>query len=315
VGAGGRGESVWLGWFLLATLTAFAGLSEQRGRKDRADLWRKQASKLQAAIEDQAWDGDWYRRGYFDDGTPLGSVSANACRIDSIAQSWAVISQGAEPARAARAMAAVDKYLMRREEKLQLLFTPPFNHPMHDPGYIKGYPPGVRENGGQYTHAATWVAQALTMQGEGDRAHELLRMINPINHSSSSTEMQRYRVEPYVVCADLYSVPPHVGRGGWTWYTGSAGWLYRVTLERLLGFRVQGDALLIDPCIPRGWPGFGIVFRYRSTQYDISVGNPLNVCRGVLATRLDGEMLSGGSRSLIPLRDDGANHRIQVVMG
>jgi cyclic beta-1,2-glucan synthetase len=212
-------------------------------------------------------------------------------------------------------MVAVDKYLMRREEKLLLLFTPPFNLPEHDPGYIKGYPPGIRENGGQYTHAAIWVAMALTMQGEGDKAHELLHMLNPINHSSSSTEMQRYKVEPYVACGDLYSVPPHVGRGGWTWYTGSGGWFYRVALERFLGFRVQGNVLTIDPCIPRYWPGFSIVFRYRTTQYEISVGNPLNVCRGVLATRLDGEMTAGGPKSQIPLRDDGAVHRVQVLMG
>ena len=261
------------------------------------------------------WDGDWYRRAYFDDGTPLGSVSNSECRIDSIAQSWAVISRAGEPARAARAMAAVDKYLVRRDEKLSMLFAPPFDKPAHDPGYIKGYPPGVRENGGQYTHASIWAALAFAMQGDGDKAHELLSMLNPINHSDSSTEMHRYKVEPYVVCADLYSVPPHVGRGGWTWYTGSAGWMYRVALEGLLGFRLQGANLAIDPCIPRDWPSFEISFRYRSSRYDILVENPLGVCRGVLAAKLDNEMLTGSKKTLIPLNDDGKSHRLQIVLG
>ena len=183
---------------------------------------------LKQALEQNAWDGDWYRRAYFDDGTPLGSVSNNECRIDSIAQSWGVISGAAEPARAARAMAAVDKYLVRRDEKLALLFTPPFDNPARDPGYIKGYPAGIRENGGQYTHGAIWTALAFAMQGDGDKAGELLSMLNPINHADNPTGVHRYKVEPYVMCADVYSMPPHVGRGGWTWYTGSAGWMYNV---------------------------------------------------------------------------------------
>ncbi|MGD0145166.1 MAG: glycosyl transferase family 36, partial [Rhizomicrobium sp.] len=252
---------------------------------------------------------------FYDDGAPLGSVANNECRIDSIAQSWAVISRAAEPARAARAMAAVDKYLVRRDEKLTLLFTPPFDHPAHDPGYIAGYPPGIRENGGQYTHGAVWAALAFAMQGDGDKAGELLSMLNPIRHSDSPTGIHRYKVEPYVACADVYSMPPHVGRGGWTWYTGSAGWMYRVTLEWLLGFRLQGENLAIDPCIPHDWPSFEIVFRHRSSRYEISVENPLNVCRGILATKLDGEMLTGTKKLLIPLVDDGATHIVHVVLG
>jgi cyclic beta-1,2-glucan synthetase len=212
-------------------------------------------------------------------------------------------------------MAAVDKYLVRRDEKLSLLFTPPFDHPAEDPGYIKGYPPGIRENGGQYTHGATWAAMAFAMQGDGDKAGELLSMLNPIHHAGDAAGVHRYRVEPYVVCADVYSVPPHVGRGGWTWYTGSAGWMYRVALEWLLGLRVQGENLAIDPCIPRSWPGFEIVYRHRSARYQITVENPLGVCRGILATKLDGEILTGSKRLLIPLLDDGAVHTVQVILG
>ncbi len=315
VGESGKGESVWLGWFLYSTLMPFAALAERHGDAQHAADWRENAANLKGALERQAWDGDWYRRAFFDDGTPLGSVSNNECRIDSIAQSWAVISHAAEPARAARAMAAVDKYLVRRDEKLLLLFTPPFDNPARDPGYIKGYPPGIRENGGQYTHGALWTALAFAMQGDGDKAYELFSMLNPIHHSDNNTEMHRYKVEPYVACADLYSEPPHVGRGGWTWYTGSAGWMYRVALEWILGFRVQGANLALDPCIPHGWPGFEISFRHRSARYDISVENPLGVCRGILAAKLDGAMLTADKKSLIPLEDDGATHRVQIVLG
>lgn len=315
IGEGGKGESVWLGWFLYSTLVSFANLAERHGNPEHAADWRQHAAGLKVSLERQAWDGDWYRRAFFDDGTPLGSVANNECRIDSIAQSWAVISRAAEPARAARAIAAVDKYLVRRDEKLSLLFAPPFHNPAHDPGYIKGYPPGIRENGGQYTHGAVWAALAFAMHGDGNKAHELLSMLNPINHSDSNTEMHRYKVEPYVACADVYSMPPHTGRGGWTWYTGSAGWLYRVALEWLLGFRVQGENLAIDPCIPHGWTGFEISFRYRSARYDISVENPLGVCRGILATKLDGKILKGNEKLLVPLVDDGTMHRVQVVLG
>jgi cyclic beta-1,2-glucan synthetase len=314
VGEGGKGESVWLGWFLFSALTSFADIAEKRNDA-RAVAWRTRADALKVSLEQNAWDGDWYRRAYFDDESPLGSVSNNECRIDSIAQSWAVISRAADPARAARAMEAVDKYLVRRDEKLALLFTPPFDHPARDPGYIKGYPPGIRENGGQYTHAGVWSALAFAMQSEGDKAHELWSMLNPISHSSNRTDLLRYKVEPYVACADIYSMPPHVGRGGWTWYTGSAGWMYRAALEYLLGFRVQGDHLLIDPCVPRGWPGFEISFRYRTAQYDIAVENPLGVCHGILGTKLDGQMLAADKKALIPLVDDGGKHRVQIVLG
>ncbi len=315
IGEGGKGESVWLGWFFYSTLSAFANVDERHRGGGHALEWRQHAAGLKEALEREAWDGDWYRRAYFDDGSPLGSVANNECRIDSIAQSWSVMSRAAEPQRAARAMAAVDKYLVRRDDKVSLLFTPPFDHPQHDPGYIKGYPPGIRENGGQYTHGAVWAALAFAMLGDGDKAGELLSMLNPIRHSDSPTGIHRYKVEPYVACADVYSVPPHAGRGGWTWYSGSAGWMYRATLEWLLGFRVQGENLAIDPCIPHDWPSFEIAFRYRSSRYEITVENPLGVCRGILATRVDGEMLTGNKKLLVPLVDDGATHAVHVVLG
>ena len=315
VGEGGKGESVWLGWFLYSALTSFASLADKRNDAMHATRWRSAAEALKISLENEAWDGDWYRRAYFDDGTPLGSVSNNECRIDSIAQSWAVISRAADPMRTARAMEAVDKYLVKRDDKLSLLFTPPFDNTSRDPGYIKGYPPGIRENGGQYTHASTWAALAFAMQGDGDKAAEMLSMLNPIHHADNPNAMHRYRVEPYVVCADIYSMPPHAGRGGWTWYTGSAGWMYRVALEGLLGFRVLGDKLLIDPCIPRGWPEFEIVYRYRSARYRITVENPLGVCRGILAVKFDGKMVEGENRSLIPLADDGQTHEVQIILG
>ena len=315
VGAGGKGESVWLGWFLFAALNDFAKIAEQRDSAQAAEAarrWRSHAAQVGGALEKEGWDGDWYRRAYFDDGTPLGSVLSADCRIDSIAQSWAVISGAAEPVRAARAMAAVDKYLVQRDQKLSLLFTPPFDQPAHDPGYIKGYPPGIRENGGQYTHGATWAAQAYAMLGNGDRAHELIAMLNPINHADNPAAMHRYKVEPYVVAADVYSVTPHVGRGGWTWYTGSAAWFYRVALERLLGLRKEGSALVLDPCIPRGWPGFEIVYRHGTSTYTISVENPLGVCRGVLSLKLDSTIVAGNR---IALADDGKAHAVQLVLG
>jgi cyclic beta-1,2-glucan synthetase len=250
VGVGGKGESVWLAWFLQRAVADFAPLAEERDEKRRAGAWREAAAEIRAAVERHGWDGDWYRRGFFDDGTPLGSVLGSECRIDSIAQSWAVISSAADRTRAARAMAAVDEYLVRREDGLVLLFTPPFDRTPLDPGYIKGYPPGIRENGGQYTHAAIWAVIAFAQLGEGDKAAELLAMLNPIQRSNTRAALHRYKVEPYVVSADVYAEPQHIGRGGWSWYTGSAGWMYRAALESILGFRVHGNALRIDPCIP-----------------------------------------------------------------
>ena len=264
VGEHGKGESVWLGWFLHTILWEFAKVADSRGEHERAEAWRLHVSALKAALERDGWDGEWYRRAYFDDGTPLGSAENEECKIDSIAQSWGVMSGAAEPGRASRAMGAVDRQLVRRPEGLVLLFTPPFDHTTRDPGYIKGYVPGIRENGGQYSHAAAWTVIAFAALGDGDKACELFRMLNPITHTSSRATVQRYKVDPYVVAGDVYAEPPHVGRGGWTWYTGSSGWLYRAGLEWILGFRVRGQVLCIDPCIPRNWPSYSINFRYHS---------------------------------------------------
>jgi cyclic beta-1,2-glucan synthetase len=313
VGADGKGESVWLGWFLHAVLSAWAELADERGEAKRAERWRQYLGALKDSLEREAWDGEWYRRAYFDDGTPLGSAVNDACRIDSIAQSWSVISGAAEPSRQTRAMAAVDTYLVRRLERLVLLFAPPFNDTPLEPGYIKGYLPGVRENGGQYTHGAIWSAIAFATLGDGDTAAELFAMLNPINHASTEAGVQRYKVEPYVVAADVYAEPPHVGRGGWTWYTGSAGWMYRAGLESILGFRLRGARLVVDPCIPRAWPGFGLVFRYGSARYDLTVENPRGVSRGVSSVEVDGVVLAGDLS--VRLADDGKIHRARIVLG
>jgi cyclic beta-1,2-glucan synthetase len=314
VGEKGHGESVWLGWFLYTTLLTFAEFAERRDEEVRASTWRNHAADLRESLRRTGWDGDWYRRGYFDDGTPLGSAGSIECRIDSIAQSWGVISGGADPAHGAGAMAAVDEYLVHNEDGLVLLFTPPFDKTPLDPGYIKGYPPGIRENGGQYTHGAIWSLIAFAMLGDGDKASELFSILNPINHANTRAGMQRYKVEPYVACADVYSTPPHVGRGGWTWYTGSAGWMYRAGLEWILGFRLRDKALVIEPCIPKAWKGFEMSFKYHSARYDIAVENPRGVNRGVTRMELDGDTLTAGTVR-IGLNDDGVIHRIRIVLG
>jgi len=314
VGELGKGESVWLGWFLHATLAAFAPLAETRDEHARAAHWRAHAAALQNALEQNGWDGDWYRRGYFDDGTPLGSSTSGECRIDSIAQSWSVISGAADPARAARAMAAVDEQLINHGDRLALLFTPPFDRTPLDPGYIKGYPPGIRENGGQYNHAATWSVLAFAALGRGDKAAELFSLMNPISRTSTRADVQRYKVEPYAVAADIYSVAPHVGRGGWTWYTGTAGCLYRAGIEAILGLRLQGAFLLLAPCIPKAWPRFEIVFKYHSARYEIAVENPHGVSSGVTSAELDGKTLPHGPIRF-PLVDDGQAHKVRVILG
>jgi cyclic beta-1,2-glucan synthetase len=314
VGRQGRGESVWLAWFECSILERFAAVAEKRGETDRARRWRDSLAQTKVATEAEGWDGDWYRRAYFDDGTPLGSATGEECRIDSIAQSWAVLSGAGDPTRAVRAMAAVDEYLVKPGDGLVLLFTPPFDKTALDPGYIKGYLPGVRENGGQYTHAAAWAVCAFAGLGRGQRASELFSILNPIHRSSTRAGLYRYRVEPYVMAADVYSVAPHLGRGGWTWYTGSAAWMYRAGVEWILGFRLRGTELYLDPCIPREWPGLEIRFRYHSAVYTVAVENPRGVERGVASVELDGQMLSPDAPS-IPLAADGRSHRVRVVLG
>ncbi len=313
VGSGGQGESVWLAWFLLSVLKALAPIAASRGEKERAARWEEHANALKAAIEREGWDGQWYRRAYFDDGTPLGTAGAGACAIDSIAQSWSVLSGSGDPDRARVAMESVDRHLVRRHDGLILLLTPPFDRTGVEPGYIQGYVPGVRENGGQYTHAAIWAAIAFAELGDGDKAFELFAMLNPIRRCATSRGMQCYRVEPYVAVGDVYSEPPHVGRGGWTWYTGSAGWLYRAGTEWILGIRLRGDRLILDPCIPSNWPGFSATLRRGSARYEITVENGAGVCRGVQRLELDGVSLV--DLSGIPFADDRRTHRVRVVLG
>jgi cyclic beta-1,2-glucan glucanotransferase len=314
VGAGGKGESVWLGWFLYATLEGFAQFCDAREDQERGARYRAHVMKLKTALEN-AWDGDWYARAYFDDGAPLGSSQNDECRIDSIAQSWGVLSGAADKQRVAHAMAAVEEYLIRRSDGIVMLLSPPFDRGALDPGYIKGYAPGVRENGGQYTHAALWALIAYAMLGDGDRAGEMFGLLNPVNHALTRAGLHKYRVEPYVVAGDIYALPPHTGRGGWTWYTGSAAWMYRAGLESILGFQLTGARLRIDPSIPRGWREFEISYKHGrrgATRYHIKVENPHGVCRGVAKLEIDGKVQQS---SEIVLVDDAQSHDVRVILG
>jgi cyclic beta-1,2-glucan synthetase len=312
VGAQGKGESVWLGWFLYRNLIAFASRCETRGDLEHAQKYRAHADALQRALHEHAWDGEWYRRAYFDDGTPLGSRANAECQIDAIAQAWSVISDAAPPERQAQALRAVEEHLVCPREKMIRLLTPPFDHMEPNPGYIQGYVPGIRENGGQYTHGALWVVLAYALQGSGDRAFELFQMLNPLNHAQTLEQVNKYQVEPYVVAADVYAHPQHRGRGGWTWYTGSAGWMYRIGVESILGLQRRGDCLNIAPCIPRAWQNYRITYRLGNTQYEIEVENPNGVNRGVARVEMDGKTLS---EPQIPLRQAEKIHHIRIVLG
>lgn len=309
VGVDGKGESVWLAWFLCTTLREFAKHARARGDQATVDWLETTADAYNSAVETTSWDGEWYRRAYYDDGAPLGSHVNTECRIDSIAQSWSVISHSANPERARTAMQSFDKYLVREDARLLMLLTPAFDRGTHDPGYIQGYLPGVRENGAQYTHAALWAVQATAMLGNGDRAFELYQMINPITHALTPDAVATYKVEPYVVAADVYTAEGHLGRGGWTWYTGSASWLYRVGLEAILGFTKSGSTLVVDPCIPASWTEFEIEYRHGSTVYSITVRNPDGVQCGVVSTTVD------GVEAAIDLIDDGKRREVIVTLG
>jgi cyclic beta-1,2-glucan synthetase len=311
VGTAGRGESTWLGFFLYSVLSDFAPLCDGWNDRTRGDRYRKEVERLAATLG-ASWDGEWYRRGYYDDGTPLGSAQSDECRIDSIAQSWAVLS-GSVPVRfAERAMDAVRTSLVARGSQILLLLNPPFDRSAPDPGYIKGYPPGVRENGGQYTHAAAWIVMALARLGSGDEAVELFHMLNPVNHTRTESDVARYKTEPYVMAGDVYARAPHAGRGGWSWYTGSAGWLYRAGLENILGLRRRGTTFVMDPCIPASWAEYQIVWRIGDTRYEITVTNPDGRCRGVGTAELDGTPVNAQA---VPLVDDGRVHQVSVVLG
>jgi cyclic beta-1,2-glucan synthetase len=315
VGHHGRGESVWLGFFLCEVLARFAALAERRGDDASATRYRSERERLQTQLEAEAWDGDWYRRAYFDDGTPIGSTASVECQIDSIAQSWSVLSGVASPERAQSAMDALYTRLVRPESRLALLLDTPFDQKGQSPGYIAGYLPGVRENGGQYNHAAIWAAMAFAARGERERAWSLLAIANPVNRGSTPQDIARYKVEPYVMAADIYTVAPHTGRGGWSWYTGSAGWTYRLILESLLGLRLEtasdGARLIFSPCLPAHWPGYTLEYRHGRTLYRVEVVQTAEH-DGVIELELDGQVQH---ESHVPLVDDGAVHRVVVQLG
>ncbi len=311
VGAAGRGESTWLGFFLHSVLSDFVPLSCARKDKVRADRYRHEARRLADKLE-RSWDGEWYRRGYYDDGSPLGSAQNDECSIDSISQSWAALSGAVPIGFAERAMDAVRTSLIARRSQMLLLLNPPFDRSAQDPGYIKGYPPGIRENGGQYTHAAVWIVMALARLGSGDEAAEFFHMLNPVNHGRTPADVARYKTEPYVMAGDVYARAPHAGRGGWSWYTGSAGWMYRAGIESILGLRQRGGTFVVDPCIPTSWPEYRMSWRFLDSRYEITVSNPARRCRGVAEATLDGGPVDAAA---IPLLNDGRTHNVRIVLG
>jgi cellobiose phosphorylase len=308
VGEHGRGESVWLGFFLYEVLSRFAEVARARGDLVFAERCETEATQLRLNIEKSGWDGQWYLRAYFDDGSPLGSAANAECQIDSIAQSWSVLSGAGDTGRSRMAMEALDQRLVRREHGLVQLLDPPFDKSNPNPGYIKGYVPGVRENGGQYTHAAIWAAMAFAQLGDSRRAWELFGLINPVNHGSSAEAIQTYKVEPYVIAADVYAVSPHTGRGGWTWYTGSAGWMYRLIVESLLGLMLKGDKLHFTPCLPADWDRYVVHYRYRETTYHITILQT-DMAENETGVTLDGV---GQNQQAIPLVDDHQEHSVEL---
>ncbi len=330
VGREGRGESVWMGFFLVKIIDGFLPFCLDRGQSERADRYRTYRDEMIHTLNDTGWDGDWYRRGYYDNGAPLGSWENKECAIDALAQSWSVLSGAASPRRAAQVMDAVQKHLIDEKNGLVRLLTPPFIDTPHDPGYIKGYVAGVRENGGQYTHAALWAVRAMAELGRRNVAARLLTMINPVRHTRDAEAVERYQVEPYVVAADVYGAEPHIGRGGWTWYTGSSGWMLRVALESILGLRQEGDELVVAPCVPDDWPSYSITWRVPGllstpdrevgtrpeTRYDIEVINPQLCSARVISIEWDSQVLPpphGPAR--LPLVRDGRIHQARITLG
>ncbi|MDO9182952.1 MAG: protein ndvB, partial [Bacteriovorax sp.] len=313
VGHEGKGESVWLAWFLIFNLKNFSKIAESRGEKPRGEIWKSHIVKIKKGIDENAWDGQWYRRAFYDDGTPMGSAENSECRIDSLAQTWSIISGAGDFNKSLQAMESVEKNLVKQNEGIILLLTPPFNKSSQNPGYIKGYIPGVRENGGQYTHAAIWCIQAYIGIGKSKRAVELFSMINPINHSLSKLEAMRYKVEPFVIAADVYSEWPHIGRGGWTWYTGSAGWMYTTGIESVLGFQLIGNKLKINPHVNSDWKSYKIKYRHFTTNYEIEIKNPNGLSTGKGKISLDGKLLAN-DQTFIELIDDGQNHLMEVEL-
>jgi len=310
VGDEGRGESIWMGFFMYDVLTKFARIARLKDDRPFADLCGKEAAQLQRNVEQEGWDGGWYRRAYSDEGISLGSCTNTECRIDSVAQSWSVLSGAGDPARARLAMGAVDEFLVRRDKKLVQLLDPPFDQSEIEPGYIKGYVPGVRENGGQYTHAAVWVAMAFAKLGDRKRAWEVLDIINPIHHALTPADVEIYKVEPYVVSSDIYAVAPHIGRGGWTWFTGSAAWMYRLIVESLIGFTLKNGRISFSPCLPEHWQEVKMSYRHGETLYHIVIRQAAGEADHAVI-KLDGSPMPDAE---IELMNDQKEHVVELVL-
>jgi cyclic beta-1,2-glucan synthetase len=312
VGAGGKGESVWLAWFLCDLLQGMATLSGLLHEPEQEQAYKEDRSALMRRVELAGWDGEWYLRGTFDDGSPLGSAANSEAKIDSLPQSWAWLSGAADPERADQALESAWRHLVCQDDGMVLLFAPPFDTSTPSPGYIKGYPPGVRENGGQYTHAALWLAMAMARKGDGERATDLLRMLNPIEHARDAESVWLYGTEPYVVAADLYRLPGRVGQGGWSWYTGSAAWMYRAWIEEILGLKIQNGQMQLNPVIPGSWPGFSLSYRHGEAIYAVQVENPHGCEQGVAWVEMDGQRVADG---VILLERGLVKHQVVVRMG
>jgi cyclic beta-1,2-glucan synthetase len=307
---------VWLGWFLSATMHRFGALCQRRGDGASATRWTERAAELRKTTEEVGWDGAWYLRAFHDDGSLVGSSKSRECRIDSLTQSWAVLSmdgRGSPGARALQAVRSAEEHLVRDGDRLVLLFTPPFDSLLHDPGYVRAYPPGVRENGGQYTHAGAWLGLALAAMGDGEGAERTFRLLNPVLRSRSLGEAQRYRLEPYVVAGDIYGAAPWVGRGGWSWYTGSASWLWRLGVEGILGLRKREGRLVVEPCIPPGWMHYEAWVQLGAARVHVVVDNPKGVARGVAEMTLDGAQVVGNRIDVDASR--AGTHELAVLLG
>ena len=316
IGRLGKGESVWMGWFLISVLKSFIGTLQTRGDTRRVDLYNQTIETLRKSLEEKSWDGDWYRRAYFDDGSPVGSKENEECKIDSLPQSWSVISEAGDRDRAITAMDAVYDNLVSKEFNIIKLFTPPFNTGPQEPGYIKGYLPGIRENGGQYTHASAWVIIATALMGRGSKAVELFEMINPLNHTRTVDATKKYRTEPYVLCGDVYAAAPHEGRGGWSWYTGSSGWLYQAAVEYILGLRVRGDHFVMIPNIPKDWPSCSMTFVHNEIKYEIEIDNTAKVESGVKQILIDGKPAMDGKVPFTTVATgQSSTIKVQVILG
>jgi len=317
VGEGGKGESVWLGFFIYEILNQFRVYAQNRGDSKRAEDYERTAQKLKKNLNSEGWDGEWFLRAFYDDGTPLGSSENQEGRIDAISQAWSVITGAAEESKGEKALLSAEKYLVSEQDRIIRLLTPPFDVTKKNPGYIKGYIPGVRENGGQYTHAAVWLIKAMAEKKLGDKAVKYLNMINPVNHSATPDDVQRYKVEPYVISADVYGEPPLKGMGGWSWYTGSGGWFYRVALESILGLKYQKNSITLEPSISSGWDTYEINLKPGdgNTMYQIHIDNPDALESGLLYGKIDGEKAFSGERKVsIPIENDGLNHTVELYL-